>query len=180
MWMAPPQSYVGSRGRPRLFVWSSLSSLFISISFSFFMCPLRSLFCMLSLHTYLSRAPSPPSLLCAERSVYLKPSASSIAAMMDLHHVSLAARVHDDRNYLAMARWIFSRSFPSMSRHSAYATVMLCKWSAGSISASNADCWATGMVMVDATANTNSVTISTGIRLAAFLSSSFRNAPSSD
>jgi hypothetical protein len=34
--------------------------------------------------------------------------------------------------------------------------------------------------MVDATAKTNSVTMSTGIKLAVFLSNSFRNAPSSD
>jgi hypothetical protein len=41
-------------------------------------------------------------------------------------------------------------------------------------------CWVTGMVMVDAAAKTNSVTISDGIKLDAFLSSSFRSAPSRD
>lgn len=48
------------------------------------------------------------------------------------------------------------------------------------MSASKLGCWVTGMVIVEATAKTNSVTISEGIRLDVFLSSSFRSAPSRD
>jgi hypothetical protein len=48
------------------------------------------------------------------------------------------------------------------------------------MSVARAGCRATGMVMVEAAAKTNSVTVSTGIRLHAFFSSSFRSAPSSD
>lgn len=48
------------------------------------------------------------------------------------------------------------------------------------MSASRSACRVTGMVIVEATANTNSVTISEGIKLDAFLSNSFRIAPSRD
>lgn len=48
------------------------------------------------------------------------------------------------------------------------------------MSASRLGCCVTGMVMVEAVAKMNSVTTSVGMKLAAFLSSSLRRAPSSD
>lgn len=46
--------------------------------------------------------------------------------------------------------------------------------------ASRLACWGTGMVTVEAAAKTNSVTTSEGIKLDAFLFSSFLSAPSKD
>ena len=46
--------------------------------------------------------------------------------------------------------------------------------------ASRLGCWVTGIVTVEAPAKTNSVTMSEGMRLDAFLSTSFRSAPSRD
>jgi hypothetical protein len=120
MWMAPPQSYPCRCGSA---AFCDCSSLFLlSSSFSFFLLWfLLLVYCRLSLHTYLRRAPSPPSLFCAELSAYLKPSTSWIAPMIDLHHVSQSHTSCISRTlfYLAIARWILTRSLPSRSRHTA-------------------------------------------------------------
>lgn len=82
--------------------------------------------------------------------------------------------------YLAMALCTLSLCLPSISRQRACSTAILCRKSAGSMSASKFGCWAVGIVMVEAVAKMNSVTISVGIKLDALFSNSFRSAPSKD